>query len=163
MTLSQINTSTLRQILKLSEKKDLLLKEVNKIDITIENLVKGNTKVNSSLILKPSSPTQSKTKKTSPKKARRGMTKKSVLKALSEAGPLGIKVNDLSKQLGIKSKNLHVWFSNVGKKIQGIERIAPGHFRLHHEEKQAAEQTLVQPSVAQSPQERSQEEALSLY
>lgn len=149
MNLSQINTPTLRQILKLSEKKDLLLKEVNEIETTIEGLVKGNTKVN------PSSPTQPKSKKSSPKKTPRGMIKESVLKALSEAGPLGIKVNELSKQLGIESKNLHVWFSNTGKKIQGIEKVAPGHFRLHQQEEE-------KPSI-QSPQEEIKEEAISLY
>ena len=83
------------------------------------------------------------------------MIKESVLKVLSEAGPLGIKVNELSKQLGIESKKLHVWFSNTGKKIQVIEKVAPGHFRLHRKEEE-------KPSI-QSPQEEIKEEAISLY
>lgn len=148
MNLSQINTNTLRQILKLSEKKELLFKEINKIETTIESLCKGNAKTTFTLTSKASSSsTQSKPKKQkrSPKKAQRGMVKESVLKALKEAGPLGIKVNELSKKLGIKNANLHVWFSNVGKKIQGIERIAPGHFRLHHKQEEK------QPSI-QLPQ-----------
>lgn len=114
----------------------------------MESLVNGNTKATLPPVSKsPSSSVQPKLKKQkrSSKKSPRGMVKENVLKALKEAGPLGMKVNDLSKQLGIKSKNLYVWFSNVGKKIEGLERIAPGHFRLHHEEKQTGEQTLVQP------------------
>jgi len=152
MNLSQINTATLRQILKLSEKKELLLNEANKIDVAIEGLCKGHTKTTSSPVSKsPSSPSQPKVKKQkrSPKKMQRGMVKENVLKALKEAGPIGMKVNELSKKLGIKSANLHVWFSNVGKKIQGIERIAPGHFRLHH--KQEEMQSSIQ--LPQSTQE----------
>ena len=148
MNWSQINTATLRQILKLSEKKELFLKEISKIDATIENLFKSNTKTSSSPISKnlaSSVQPKEKKQKRSPKKMQRGMVKENVLKALKEAGPIGMKVNELSKKLGIKSANLHVWFSNVGKKIHGIERIAPGHFRLHHKQEEK------QPSI-QLPQ-----------
>lgn len=152
MNLSQLNTNTIRQILKLSEKKESLLKELNKIETTIESLFKGNT---TSPITpknpKASSTTQPKAlkaKKRAPK-AQRGMIKESIMQALKEAGPIGMKVNDLSKKLGIKSANLHVWFSNVGKKIEGLERIAPGHFRLHHKQpaQAPAEQKIEQSSM----------------
>ncbi len=164
MNLSQLNTATLRQMLKLSEKKELLLKEINKIDASLEDLFKGNTTL--PVNLKASSPTQPKAKQRAPK-AQRRMIKESIMKALKEAGPIGIKVNELSKKLGVKNSNLHVWFSNVGKKIEGLEKIAPGHFCLHHKEEKVP--TLQPSQEIQSSQEEIKQgaeikqEPLSLY
>ncbi len=63
------------------------------------------------------------------------MIKETILTALQEVGPDGIKVKELSEKVGINSKKLYIWFSNIGKKVAEIERLGPGHFRFKQEKK----------------------------
>jgi hypothetical protein len=41
-----------------------------------------------------------------------------------------MKVTDLSKKIGVKNANVHVWFSSTGKKLPEIKRVGKGHFKL---------------------------------
>jgi len=41
-----------------------------------------------------------------------------------------LKVPALSKKIGVKSQNVHVWLSSTGKKLPEIKRIGKGHFKL---------------------------------
>ncbi len=49
--------------------------------------------------------------------------KEPLLKALSAAGPSGIKVKDLATQLKVKPGNIFSWFYTTGKKIKGIKKV----------------------------------------
>jgi hypothetical protein len=53
-----------------------------------------------------------------------------IIAALRAAGDKGIAVKDLSKKLGVKNQNVHVWFSSTGKNVSGIQKIGAGAYRL---------------------------------
>lgn len=63
------------------------------------------------------------------KRGKRGALKEQILSALKSAGSKGVSVKDLSKNLGVKTQNVHVWFSTTGKTV-GVEKVSPGVYRL---------------------------------
>lgn len=167
MDTAHINTATLRDLLKLTEKRDALLGELKQIEAAISRTASGRAAAPAAAT--DASPTAPKVKRktrrrrknaaapkvaaapTDPKAAKavkapkakkavkastrkssgkRGALKSRILSALSEAGAKGITVKDLSKDLGVKSQNIHVWFSSTGKKMKEIHKIGPGVYRL---------------------------------
>ena len=149
MDISKLTPSLLRHILKLSERKEALLEELKKIETDIFTHFKGET-IPSSIADKKSSLKQKKSnqaKRSNSKRTPRGMIKEQIFQALAEAGSAGMKVSDIAQKIGAKNANVHVWFTNTGKKIPEIERLGPGHFRLHHEQ---SAQAPVEQKVEQS-------------
>jgi len=127
MKFSKLNTDVLRQVLKLSERKETLLKELEKIENEILSHLHDRTPSSSSAAKKSQV-----AKKNSDTTSRlgRGMMKQNVLQALTEAGPAGLKIPELSKKINATSASIHVWFSNIGKKMEEIEKMGAGHFRI---------------------------------
>lgn len=76
----------------------------------------------------------------------RGMLKQEILSNLIQAGETGMSVRELSLKLGIRSQNIHVWFSSTGKKIPGLSKMGEG--RYCYKPKKAP---LLQSSVDVSP------------
>ncbi len=37
---------------------------------------------------------------------------------------------DISKELGVKNQNVHVWFSSTGENVSGIQKIGAGACRF---------------------------------
>lgn len=126
MNFSKLNTDVLRHVLKLSERKEILLKELGKIENEIFSNLHDNTTSRSSSAKKR----QVTQKNGDTKRLARGMMKENILQALTEAGPAGLKIPELSKKINATSASIHVWFSNVGKKLEEIEKIGAGHFRI---------------------------------
>ena len=62
--------------------------------------------------------------------AKRGELKERILDVLTKAGESGITIKDLSDELGVKYKNLYIWFVTTGKRISGIEKAGPARYRL---------------------------------
>ena len=62
---------------------------------------------------------------------RRGALKDSILSALQKAGADGLAVKDLAAKLGVKSQNVHVWFSSTGRKVKGVTKIAAGRWKYN--------------------------------
>ena len=128
MDFSKLNTNVLREMLKLSERKEALLDELKKLEAQIVSHLSGHGTTSS----KASKPTAKKERpvSTTHPRAVRGAMKQQILEALTKAGPAGIKVPDLAQQIGAKNANVHVWLSSAGKKLPEIERIGAGHFRI---------------------------------
>jgi hypothetical protein len=131
MTLSNLNSSSLRSLIKLTERKEALVREIEKIDAQLSSLILGKP-----LPGKKSVPRSTKTSSALAKKvpggkrAKRGTLKTKIYAALRAAGEAGLKVPELSKKIGVKSQNVHVWFSSTGKKLAEIKRLGKGHFKL---------------------------------
>jgi len=53
-----------------------------------------------------------------------------ILARLESVGPEGIKVRDLADELGVKHKNVEIWFYTTGKKIAAIKKLGPGLFTM---------------------------------
>lgn len=134
MNLTNINTGALRNLIKLTERKEGLLAEIQKIEGQLAALLTGKS-VRTGGKRRGRPAKKGKVAKTvkkgrSAKRAPRGTLKKKIFAALKAAGEAGMKVTDLSKKIGVKNANVHVWFSSTGKKLPEIKRVGKGHFKL---------------------------------
>ena len=64
------------------------------------------------------------------KGTRRGALKDKIVAALQEAGSAGVTVKDLSDKLGVKYRNLYIWFVTTGKRIPGLKKAGPAQYKL---------------------------------
>ena len=127
MDISNLNTSVLKSVLKLTEKREALLAELSKVEGAIAAIYGGKTvsvKSGRAAAAKPA------LKKGRGKSSRRGALKESILGALKAAGDKGITVKELSQKLGVKNQNVHVWFSSTGRKLGTIQKVGSGRYRL---------------------------------
>ena len=143
MTLTNINSIALRGLIKLTERKESLVREIKKIEAQIAYILAGKTlstaktvskskaKKHLSRTGKKSTVAAKKPTLSSAKRAPRGTMKKKIFAALRAAGDPGLKVPELSKKIGVKSQNVHVWFSSTGKNLPEIKRVGKGHFKLN--------------------------------
>ncbi len=134
MNLTNINSGALRNLIKLTERKESLLAEIEKIEGQLASLISGKA-IRTSGKRRGRPAKKGKVAKTpkagrSTKRAPRGTLKKKIFAALKAAGEAGMKVTDLSKKIGVKNANVHVWFSSTGKKLPEIKRVGKGHFKL---------------------------------
>lgn len=139
MKLTNINTGALRNLIKLTERKESLLAEIEKIESQLASLITGKplrkagkrrgrpAKKGKGRVAKAAKATKG---RSGGKRAPRGTLKKKIFAALKAAGEAGMKVTDMSKKIGVKNANIHVWFSSTGKKLPEIKRVGKGHFKL---------------------------------
>lgn len=132
MTLTNLNSTSLRSLIKLTERKEALVLEIEKIEAQLSSLILGKAATSVKRRGRPARKATPITKKSAKpiKRAKRGALKTKIYAALRAAGEEGMKVPDLSKKIGAKSQNVHVWFSSTGKKLPEIKRIGKGHFKL---------------------------------
>lgn len=156
MDLSKLTPALLRELLKLSELKAALHKQVEAIDARISGLGMGKAPVAKAApaagkrrgrppgaaaakapkVKKEKAPKAPKAAKApkAPKAAKpastgkRGALKGDIIKLLSAAGPEGISVKDISSTLGVKNQNVHVWFSTTGKKLPEISKVGEARY-----------------------------------
>jgi hypothetical protein len=62
---------------------------------------------------------------------RPGALKDSILAALQKAGDEGVAVKHLAAALGVKSQNIHVWFSSTGRKVKGVTKVGAGRWKYN--------------------------------
>ena len=143
MDLTKINTSALRNLMKLTERKEALVNEIEKIESQLASLFtgkaisaggkrrgrpakKGRPGRRAAKKVKAAKAAPGKVKRRAP----RGALKKKIFAALKAAGSAGLKVPDLSKKIGVKNANVHVWFSSTGRNFPEIKKIGKGHFKF---------------------------------
>lgn len=138
MQIANLNAGALRKLIKVVERRDSLLSEIQSLDSEITQLL-GSGEVSGKVVKarKPGRPRGSKVAAPRLPKApkagkvgRRGALKDRILKALEQAGSEGIVVRDLAKQLKVNPQNIHVWFSSTGKNVPGIQKIGEGRYSL---------------------------------
>lgn len=143
MSLTNISSSSLKSLIKLTERKESLVREIEKIEAQLSSLLGGKAvrstgkrrgRPSKKKVGRPAKAKKvgrpAKKAATTGKRAPRGQIKKKILAALKAAGDAGLKVTDLSKKIGVKNANVHVWFSSTGKKLPEIKRVGKGHFKL---------------------------------
>ena len=138
MDLTNIHISTLHKMLKLSERKEELLKDLKELEEQIFSHLPHRPNLIPSKLQIPKKQTHTTSQKSSQtpepagssKRASRGSMKTMILEVLQQSGPAGIKVPEIARQIGVKNANVHVWLSNTGKKLAEIERIGAGLFRI---------------------------------
>ena len=135
MTLTHINSASLKSLIKLTERKEALVLEIKKIEAQLASIIQGKPIPTGKRRGRPAKPSAAKTAR----RAKRGALKSKIYAALRAAGEEGMKVPALSKKIGVKSQNVHVWFSSTGKKLAEIKRIGKGHFKLEEKVSRAKE------------------------
>lgn len=126
MSTSHLTAPFLRQLSKLAERKDKLGREIAAIEAKLASLISGGR--SSSAPKKKGRKAAKKSGKRAAKRGKRGSLGKKILAALESAGPAGIRVAHLAKDLGVKATNLHVWFGTTGKKH--TKRVGRGQYAL---------------------------------
>lgn len=143
MKLTNISSLSLKNLIKLTERKESLLREIEKIEAQLSSLLTGKavraTGKRRGRPAKKKAGRPAKAKKAGrpakkagrpSKRAPRGQIKKKILAALKAAGDAGMKVTDLSKKIGVKNANVHVWFSSTGSKLPEIKKVGKGHYKI---------------------------------
>jgi len=149
MDISKISTSVLESLIKLTKKREALLEELKSVEAELTAAYSGDKSakpVKAAKAVKApgrrgrkpraaaAKPVAAAKAAPAPKAAksegRRGALKSKILAALRAAGDKGIAVKDLSKKIGVKNQNVHVWFSSTGKKLGIVQKVGSGAYRL---------------------------------
>ena len=130
--LRNIPSSVLKQLVKLSERREGLMSQIQQVDREIVRLEsrfgvpavdEGRASVTISTKGAP------RARKTG-RRMRRGALREAILGALRAAGKGGTTVKQLSEKLRVPTANLYVWFNASGKKVRGLKKIGPATYRL---------------------------------
>ena len=156
MELNHLTPAALSELIRIAEEKQTLLAKIEKIDASMETLIKNNAVVAPAATpaklprkiaaksVKATAPAPvpaeasasaapvaaSAPKAPAPARAKRGALKEGILAALAEVGAEGLSVGELSTKLGVEAANIHVWFSTTGKKVSEITKVAAGRYAL---------------------------------
>ena len=154
MSLNNITSSELRKLISIVERKESVQEELAEIESELSAYLspeppspatrgprrtrKSRVRVSKPLEVKAPKPkvrqTESKSALLSrgPKPGQRpGALKDSILAALQKAGDEGLAVKDLAAALGVKSQNIHVWFSSTGRKVKGVTKVGAGRWKYN--------------------------------
>jgi hypothetical protein len=124
-----IPSATLRELVKLSERKEALLAQIQGIDREMVGLQsKFGVPARNPALARVTVTTTSSRPKTG--RAQRGALKEKILRALRAAGKKGATISELSKKLGVRSANLYVWFNGTGRNVHGLKKIGTAKYRL---------------------------------
>ena len=126
--LRSIPSGVLKELVRLSERKEAHLAQIQAIDREIDR-VQQKFGIPSRETSEPASVTVSSGSKPRPR-AKRGALKGRILSALGRAGKKGVTIGELSAQLHVPSANLYVWFNGTGKNVRGLKKIGVAKYRL---------------------------------
>ena len=142
MSLNNITSAELRQLISIVERKERVQEELREIESKLSTYVSPESTTPSTrtprrtrksrAVRASKQPLEVKAPKSKVQQAesetgqRRGALKDSILAALQKADGAGIAIKDLSRTLGVKAQNLHVWFSSTGRKVKGVTKVSAG-------------------------------------
>jgi hypothetical protein len=128
--LRNIPSSTLRQLVRLSERKEALIAQIQEIDRQMSR-VQNRFGIPSREGDQRAPVTFSKSRNGLIRpRSKRGALKEKILRALRHAGKNGATVGELSKKLKVPSANLYVWFNGTGRSVRGIRKIGVAKYQL---------------------------------
>ena len=128
--LRNLPSSTLKQLVRLSERKEALMAQIQEIDREMMG-VQSRFGIPSREEDQRAPVTVSRAPGGSIRPRRkRGVLKEKILRALRSAGKKGATVGGLSKRLKVPSANLYVWFNGTGRNVRGIRKIGVARYRL---------------------------------
>src|ERR1700731_4522869 len=128
--LRNIPSSVLRKLVRLTERKEGLMAQIQEIDremIRVQNKFgipsrEGDQRAPVTVSRAPGGSVR--------RRSKRGALKAKILRALRSAGKKGATVGELSKKLKVPSANLYVWFNGTGRSVPGIRKIGVAKYRL---------------------------------
>ena len=128
--LRNIPSSTLKQLVRLSERKEALMTKIQEIDremIRVQDQFgiparEGDQRAPVTISHSRNGPVR--------RRSKRGALKEKILRALRAAGKKGTTVGELSKKLRVPNANLYVWFNGTGRSVHGIRKIGVARYQL---------------------------------
>ena len=128
--LRNIPSSTLKQLVRLTERKEALMARIQEIDremVRVQHKFgipsrEGDQPAPVTVSRAPGGPVR--------RRSKRGALKERILRTLRSAGKKGATVGDLSKKLKLPSANLYVWFNGTGRSVPGIKKIDVAKYQL---------------------------------
>jgi hypothetical protein len=142
MSLNNITSAELRQLISIVERRERVQKELREIESKLSTHLSpqpttratrtpGRTRKTGAVRiskqpLEVKAPKSKLQQSESESGQRHGALKDSILAALQKADGSGIAIKDLSRALGVKAQNLHVWFSSTGRKVKGVTKVSAG-------------------------------------
>jgi hypothetical protein len=126
-----IPSATLRQLVKLSQRKEALMAQIQDIDRDMVRLQsRFGVPSRNPALRAPVTVSRAGSRLTRGKRAKRGALKEKIVQALRVAGSKGATIHELSDKLGIRNANLYVWFNGTGKNVPGLKKIGTAKYRL---------------------------------
>ena len=128
--LRNIPSATLKQLVRLTERKEALMAQIQEIDremIRVQSKFgipsrEGDRHAPVTVSRAPGGPVR--------RRSKRGALKEKILRALRSAGKKGATVGDLSKRLKVPSANLYVWFNGTGRSVPRIRKVGVAKYQL---------------------------------
>ena len=128
--LRDIPSTTLKKLVRLTERKEALMARIQDIDremMRVQNKFgipsrEGDQRAPVTVSRAPGGPIR--------RRSKRGALKEKIVRALRSAGKKGATVGDLSKKLKVPSANLYVWFNGTGRSVPGIRKIGVAKYQL---------------------------------
>lgn len=125
--LIDISSATLRQMVKLSERKEALMSQIQELDRQMAALQQPpgeppETTQHVRTFTRSSKTKQSRTQ------TPRGELKAKIIATLRAAGRAGATIQELSEKLKVKPANLYVWFNGTGRKTRGVKKLGPARY-----------------------------------
>jgi hypothetical protein len=128
--LRNIPSSDLKKLVKLSERKEALIAQIQEIDRQMVR-VQSRFGIPSQNGNQGAAVTLSRQgRRFTGRRTKRGALKEKILKVLHEAGRKGATIRELSAKVRVPSANLYVWFNGTGKNVRGIQKIGVAKYRL---------------------------------
>jgi hypothetical protein len=123
--LLDISSATLRKMVKLSERKEALMSQIQELDRQMIALQEPGTVESRPTVhfqravgIRPAKP-----------RTQRGALKEKIVGALRAAGAGGMTIQEMSTKLKVKPANLYVWFNGTGRKTKGVKKIGPAKYK----------------------------------
>jgi hypothetical protein len=128
--LRNIPSSTLKKLVRLTERKEALMAQIQEIDremVRVQDKFgipsrEGDQRAPVTISRAPGGPIR--------RRSKRGALKERIVRALRTAGKKGATVGDLSKKLKVPSANLYVWFNGTGRSVRGMRKIGVAKYQL---------------------------------
>src|SRR5438876_10344237 len=128
--LRDIPSSALKQLVRLTERKEALMAQIQELDremIRVQNKFgipsrEGDQRAPVTVSRAPGGPVR--------RRSKRGALKEKILRTLRSAGKKGATVGDFSKLLRCQSANLYVWFNGTGRSVPGIKKVGVAKYQL---------------------------------
>jgi hypothetical protein len=127
--LRNIPSATLKELVRLSERKEALMAKIQEIDremLRVQDQFGIPARDGD-----PRAPvTVSRTRGGIRKRSARGALKEKITKTLRSAGKRGATIEEISRKVKVPKANLYVWFNGTGKSVPGIKKIGVAKYQL---------------------------------
>ena len=131
--LRNIPSAVLKQLVKLSERRESLMSQIQTIDrdiVRLESKFGVPLAADGSATVTVSTKSRKPTSRKAGRRRKRGALREGIIGALRAAGKTGTTIRQLSEKLRVPPANLYVWFNSTGKKVRGLKKIGPATYRL---------------------------------